>query len=155
MREGDRVAELAFHVSAVWTGSGRDGSGTLALGGQSIPYSAPDTMGGKGEGTSPEQLLLAAVTSCYSGTLFRLVQRAGLPITRVDMQTDGTVSNYPAAATFSRITVNPRIVGGDARKLEDYRAAAVAARDQCFIGRTVRDYLAYEVGRVEVQPASV
>lgn len=148
------MSELAFQVSAVWSGSGRDGSGTLLLGGQTVPYSAPDTMGGKGEGTSPEELLLAAVTSCYSGTLFRLVQRAGLPIARVNMHTEGTVSNYPAAATFSRITVHPTIVGGDASKLEEYQAAAAAARDHCFIGRTVRDYLEYRVGTVEVQPAA-
>ena len=148
------MAELAFHVSAVWIGTGREGSGTLSMGGQRIAYSAPDTMGGKGEGTSPEELLLAAVTACYSGTLFRLVQRAGLPIARVDLHTDGTVSHYPAAARFSGITVHPTIVGGDADRLEDYRAAAAAARDHCFIGRTVRDYLEYRVGTVDVQPAA-
>lgn len=148
------MAELAFHVAAVWSGSGREGSGILSLGGQTVSYSAPDTMGGKGEGTSPEELLLAAVTSCYSGTLFRLVQRAGLPIARVDMRTEGTVSNYPAAPRFSSITVHPTIVGGDVANLEDYRAAAAAAREKCFIGRSVRDYLDYQVGMVEVQPAS-
>ena len=148
------MSELAFQVAAVWSGSGREGTGVLSLGGQSIPYSAPDTMGGKGEGTSPEELLLAAVTSCYSGTLFRVVQRAGLPVARVGIRTEGTVSNYPAATRFSTITVYPTIVGGDATKLKDYQAAAAAARDKCFIGRTVRDYLEYRVGLVEVQPAS-
>lgn len=147
------MSELAFQVAAVWSGSGREGSGSLSLGGQSIPYSAPEPMGGKGEGASPEELLLAAVTSCYSGTLFRLAQHAGLPIARVDIRTVGTVSDYPESPRFSRITVHPTIVGGDARKLEDYRSAAAAARDKCLIGRTVRDYLEYRVGMVEVQPS--
>lgn len=148
------MAELAFQVAAVWSGSGREGSGLLSLGGQTVLYSAPDTMGGKGQGTNPEEFLLAAVTSCYSGTLFRLVQRAGLPIARVDLRTEGTVSNYPGAPRFSRITVHPTVVGGDASQLEGYRAVAAAAREQCFIGRTVRDYLEYQVGAVEIQPDS-
>ncbi len=148
------MAELVFHVSAVWSGSGREGSGTLSMGGQRIAYSAPDTMGGQGKGTSPEELLLAAVTACYSGTLFGLVQRAGLPIARVDLHTEGTVSHYPAAARFSGITVHPTIMGGDAAQLTEYRAAAAAARDHCFIGRTVRDHLEYRVGVVDVQPTA-
>ena len=148
-----RVAELRFAVGAVWAGSGREGSGTLFLSGQAVPYSAPDTMGGRGEGTSPEELLLAAVASCYSGTLYRVVQRAGLPIARVKLRTEGVVSDYPRAARFSAITVHPTIVGGDVAKRDAYLEAAAAARNQCFIGRTVRDYLDYRVGAVDVQPA--
>lgn len=74
-----RVADLNFAVGAVWEGSGRAGSGTLFLSGHAVRYSAPETMGGRGEGTSPEELLLAAVASCYSGTLHRVIERAGLP----------------------------------------------------------------------------
>lgn len=147
------MADLNFAVGAVWSGTGGEGSGTLFLSGQAVPYSAPDTMGGRGDGTSPEELLLAAVASCYSGTLYRVVQRAGLPIARVELKTEGVVSDYPTQARFSAIAVHPTIVGGDVAKRDAYQAAAAAARDQCFIGRTVRDYLDYHVGAVDIRPA--
>ncbi len=63
------------------------------------------------------------------------------------------MSDYPRAARFSAIAVHPTIVGGDCARRAEYLAAAAAARDQCFIGRTVRDDLDYRVGAVDVQPA--
>ena len=62
-------ADLEFTVQASWSGTGREGHGAIASGGQSIRYSDPSTMGGKGTGTSPEELFVAAVGACYSGTV--------------------------------------------------------------------------------------
>ena len=143
--------ELTFHVKANWSGVGKEGEGTMHTGGHDISYSAPSNMGGKGTGTSPEELLMAGVTACYSGTLMRIVGRRGLPGSAVTIDTDGFIQNYPERAVFHAITVNPTIVGGDASRLEEYQAAAELAREQCFIGRVVRDYLTYAVGKVMVQ----
>ena len=141
---------LTFGVKALWSGVGRDGEGSLALGEESLTYSAPASMGGKGTGTSPEELLLAAVTACYSGTLMRVLQRERLPAASLRVETSGLVEQYPEAARFARITVNPAIVGGDVEREGEYRAAAIQARDRCFIGSTVRDSLEYVVGAVSV-----
>ncbi len=67
--------DLSFSIDASWTGTGREGRGTIRSGGLEIAYSAPASMGGQGSGTSPEELLMAAVTACYSGTLFRVLQQ--------------------------------------------------------------------------------
>ncbi len=65
------------------------------MGDQRVRCSAPSTMGGKGVGTSPEELLLATVTSCYSGTLFRVLGRQGLPVDHVRIDATGVVAGYP------------------------------------------------------------
>ena len=142
--------ELIFEISAQWTGTGRQGEGVMALSAGSVPYSAPANMGGKGVGTSPEELLLAAVTSCYSGTLMRVLQQAKLPGVAVEIKTEGQVTEYPEHARFSRITVHPTIRDGDAARQMEYEEACQVARDRCFIGRTVRDYLEYAVGNVTI-----
>ena len=142
--------ELSFEVSAKWTGIGRQGEGEMVLGAGSIPYSAPANMGGKGVGTSPEEFLLAAVTSCYSGTLMGVLHHAQLPGVTVEIKTEGQVTEYPEHARFARITVHPTIKGGDAARQGKYEEACQVARDRCFIGRTVRDYLEYTVGTVTV-----
>lgn len=149
-RKDDGELELTFEISAQWTGIGRQGEGEMTLGAGSIPYSAPATMGGKGVGTSPEEFLLAAVTSCYSGTLMRVLHQAELPGVTVEIKTEGQVTEYPEHARFSRITVHPTIKGGDVARQLEYEEACQVARERCFIGRTVRDYLDYTVGKVTV-----
>ncbi|MCL5065240.1 MAG: OsmC family protein [Firmicutes bacterium] len=142
---------LDFQVNARWSGVGKNGEGRMQLGDQSIPYSAPANMGGKGIGASPEDLLLSAVTACYSGTLRGVLAHAKLPCDTVAIRTDGVVEGFPEEARFARITVNPTIQGGDSNRQAEYIEAAQAARDRCFIGRTVRDSLDYAVGEVTVE----
>lgn len=143
--------DLAFNVSARWSGVGPEGEGEMTIGDRQYPYSAPSNMGGKGVGASPEDLLLAAVTACYSGTLMRVLDQSQLPAQSVSIQTDGIVEGFPEHAVFARITVNPIIHGGHVERMADYQQAAETARDRCFIGRTVRDSLQYQVGRVTVE----
>ncbi len=142
--------DLTFHIAASWTGSGREGHGTIRSGGLEIPYAAPTSMGGQGTGTSPEELLLAAVTACYSGTLFRVLQQRGLSAERLDIRTTGLVTGYPRETRFQRLAVHPTVAGGDPGRLEDYRAAAETARGRCFIGGTVQGSIDYVVGEVSV-----
>jgi peroxiredoxin-like protein len=143
--------DLVFTVKAQWAGVNKEGEGEMQIGDHRFLYSAPANMGGKGVGSSPEDLLLAAVTACYSGTLMRVLSQSHLPGKSVAIQTDGIVEGFPENAKFAHITVHPTIKGGDVRRQDEYETAAEVARDRCFIGRTVRDYLHYAVGRVTVE----
>lgn len=141
---------LTFDVKAKWAGVGRHGEGEMQVGEHRFSYSAPATMGGKGIGASPENLLLAAVTACYSGTLMRVLEQRHLPGISIAIHTNGMVEGYPENAKFAHIIVNPTIQGGDPKLMMEYQQAAQTARDRCFIGRTVRDYLTYAVGEVMI-----
>ncbi len=144
------IMELKFEVTAEWSGVAREGEGAMQLGNARILYSAPANMGGKGVGTSPEEFLLAAVTSCYSGTLMRVLTQLGLPGDAVEIHTEGRVDEFPNRPRFAQITVHPKILQGDENRHQEYQEAAQVARDRCFIGRTVRDYLDYAVGQVSI-----
>lgn len=150
------MAELSYKVSAAWTGSGKSGEGTLVVGDRTVPYSVPANMGGKGKGASPETLLISAVTACYSGTLYYFLLKRHLPVASVEITTEGFVADYPEKPRYSRIIVNPTIVGGEAARRDDYVETARSARDHCFIGQTVAaGGLSYEVGIVKVQASAV
>jgi peroxiredoxin-like protein len=143
--------DLTFEADVHWEGRGREGRGTVATGGQRVVYSAPTSMGGRGTGSSPEELLVSAVASCYSGTLFHLLARDRLPGDEVVVHAVGVVSDYPSHdARVSRIVVHPTIVGGDRMRQSDYETCARAAREHCFIGRALRDSITYAVGDVTV-----
>src|ERR1039458_978490 len=102
------MTELAFGATVWWTGCGRDGAGGVSTGGQELEYSAPRSMGGRGKGTSPEELLVSAVASCYAGTLYHLLARDGLPAEEVRVRATGTVGDFPGAkARFSQVIVHP------------------------------------------------
>ncbi|MFI5313657.1 MAG: OsmC family protein [Candidatus Dormibacteria bacterium] len=146
------MPDLTFASTVRWQGRGRDGGGTVTTGGQTLDYSAPSSMGGRGLGTSPEELLVSAVASCYSGTLFHLLARDGLPADDVAVDAVGVVIDHPSrAARFSRIVVNPTITGADSGRLPGYQACARVARDHCFIGAALHTAIDYEVGEVRVR----
>lgn len=148
---GSIMDDLTFEADVQWQGRGREGRGTVATGGQRLAYSAPGSMGGRGTGSSPEDLLVSAVASCYSGTLFHLLARDGLPGEEVLVHAVGVVSGYPSReAHVSRIVVHPTIVAGDSTRQSDYERCARTAREHCFIGRALRDSITYAVGDVSV-----
>lgn len=144
------MAELPFAVELEWSGAGRDGAGTIVTDDLDIEYSVPAAMGGRGVGSSPEELLVCAVGACYSATLFGLLRRADLPATAVRVAATGTVSDYPARARFARLIVSPTIAGGDPSRRDEYERAAAAAHARCFIGRTIAGNVDYQLGRVAI-----
>ena len=142
------MRNLEFEVSTHWSGDAATRFGVVESGGRQIEYSAPATMGGSGEGTNPEELLLAAVATCYTLGLNRLLRKRDLPATGLSVCAQGAVSGYPLAATFARIIVSPTIAGADTSRATDYEIAARVARDRCFIGKTLAASVSYEVGHV-------
>lgn len=149
------MANLTFEVMARWTGSGRVAAGTLETGGQVLPWSVPSSMGGLGEGSSPEELLASAVATCYTATLSALLTRDQLPWNRLQVGVQETVADYPGPrARISRLLVTPEVVGGDTDRLADYQRTAEQARDHCFIGHHLNSDISYEVGGVVFAPAA-
>ena len=149
------MGELAFEVELEWSGSGREGTGRIITDDLVLEYSTPESMGGRGEGTNPEELLVCAVASCYSATLLGVLGREGLPASAVRVAAAGTVTGYPAQARFERLTVSPTIIDADPQRSVEYDRAARVAHDRCFIGRTIDGNVAYKVGQVTVQPTRV
>jgi peroxiredoxin-like protein len=144
------MGDLSFDVQLRWTGTGRDGAGEIRGDGLAVEYSGPDSMGGRGIGTSPEELLVSAVSACYTATLFAELRRAGLPVDSVAVAASGTVTGFPGRTRFAGIRVNPTILGASVERLEKYEHAAEAADRHCFIGHTLGPKVDYEVGSVTV-----
>lgn len=148
------MQELPFQVELEWSGSGREGTGRIVTDDLELDLSSPASMGGRGVGTNPEELLVSAVASCYSATLFGVLRRAGLPARSLRVDAQGTVTGYPLRARFERIVVSPTIIDGDPARVHEYERAAIDAHDRCFIGRALAGNVDYQVGRVAVTPAA-
>ncbi len=147
--------DLNFDIELSWSGTGREGAGAIQTDDQLMELSAPESMGGRGVGTNPEELLVCAVSSCFTATLFGVLRRARLPVDSLMIKASGTVTGFPGHARFARIVVTPTILGGDDTRQREYEAAAGDAHDRCFIGHTLAADVAYEVGSVEVREGGV
>lgn len=143
--------DLTFDVELSWTGTGRDGTGAIQTDDLLMELSGPESMGGRGVGTNPEELLVCAVSSCFTATLFGVLRRARLPVDSLTIKARGTVTGFPGHERFARIVVIPTILGGDSARQSEYETAAADAHDRCFIGHTLASDIAYEMGSVEVR----
>lgn len=143
------MVNIKFEAELSWNGTGKDGEGRIKMNKESVRYSSPAEMGGKGAGVSPEDLLLGAVSSCYSGTLYSLLAKKKLSVSHISVKAEGIVTGYPAQMKFSRITVYPTIYNGDETRKKEYQEAVEKARNKCFIGKTIAGNVDYEVGSVQ------
>jgi peroxiredoxin-like protein len=149
------MTDLTFNAELMWSGSGRDGVGEIQAEGVALEVSGPESMGGRGLGTNPEELLVCAVSSCFTATLFGVLRRAQLPVDSLSVAAGGTVTGFPGHARFARIVVSPTILGGDVERQAEYEGAARIAHYRCLIGRTLGPDVLYEVGSVRVQEDTV
>jgi peroxiredoxin-like protein len=145
------MRDLSFDVELSWSATGRQGAGQIQTDDLALELSGTRSIGGRGVGTNPEELLVCAVSSCYTTTLFAGLRRAQLPVESLAVAASGTVTGFPAATRFARIVVTPTIIGGDIARHPEHQAAASLAHDRCFIGHTLAPEVAYEVGSVQMR----
>jgi peroxiredoxin-like protein len=146
MEKDESKLDIHCGVDLEWCSS--SSAGRIVTPAGKVPYSALGRTQGGGAGPNPEVLLIAAISSCYSITLANLLQAAALPQQHISVHADGVIVEDLGRVHFARVTVSPTIRGADIRRRAAYRKAALAARDDCLIGRSIRGNVAYVVGDV-------
>jgi peroxiredoxin-like protein len=140
------MSALQFDVDLDWRADRRFGE--VTAGKARARVSEPRVMGGTGKGMSPEDLFVAATASSYCVTLAEMLRAAGLPQSSLCIHAEGLVASDVVAERFTTVIVRPTIQGADVAQRDAYTKAAVAARNNCFIGRSIRGNIAYVVDDV-------
>lgn len=143
--------DLHCGIDLEWCSS--DTAGSIVTPAGKVPYSIFCRTEG-GDGPSPEVLLLAAISSSYCITLADVLQDASLPQTRISVHADGVIVMDFGEMHLARVRVNPAIWGADDCRRDAYERAAIAARDGCMIGRSIRGNVAYVVGDVSLSEST-
>jgi peroxiredoxin-like protein len=98
---------------------------------------APPEFDGPGDAWSPEQLLLAAVASCYLLT-FRAVARASrLEFVSLSIETEGFVDRVNGVTRFTEIIVHPRVALAAAGDRERAERVLEKAERACLISASL------------------
>ena len=141
------MAEIR-RAEATWSGDLASGSGTVraatsgAFGDLPVTW-ASRTADHQGR-TSPEELVAAAHAACFSMALSAGLARAGHTAQRLDVAAEVTFDKTDAGwrVTLSALTVRGRVAG---MTVEDFVAAAEAARDGCPISNALKGNVALSV----------
>jgi len=123
-------------ASAVWTGTGRDGKGSLTTQSgvlDATPYSFTTRFENE-KGTNPEELVAAAHAGCFTMALAFALQRENL--TPTELKTEAVVTAEKDAVGFkvskSALKLTAKVPGVDKDKFGEI---AKAAKEGCPISR--------------------
>jgi osmotically inducible protein OsmC len=128
-------------ASTQWSGGLQDGSGQVTLvssGVGTYDVSVPRRAADDAEGvTSPEELIAAAHSSCYSMALSNELTQAGGTVNSLVTQADVTLGPDPAGGV--RISGIKLTVRGQVSGLDDdaFRTAAEAAKVGCPVSKAL------------------
>ena len=117
-------------ASAVWTGSLKEGQGTISTGSGALaakPYSFRTRFEGE-PGTNPEELIGAAHASCFSMALSMILGGAGFTPDKIETTATITLEQKDGgfAITASHLDVTATVPGADEATFLDLAAKAKA-----------------------------
>lgn len=120
------------NATAVWNGSGKEGTGQLSTGSGILSNT---TYGYKsrfenGPGTNPEELVAAAHAGCFTMKLSFVLNEAGFTADSLQTKCDVTFEN--GSVTKSYLTVEGKVPGIDAQKFAE---AVKNAEQNCPISK--------------------
>ena len=134
-------------ASATWNGDLMSGSGTFSLGsgaatdvGLTWRARAEDASAG----TSPEELIAAALASCFSMALAHGLAQAGTPAQRIETEAVATFDRTDEGfrVTTIRLSVRGRLDGADEAA---FREAVQTAKENCPVSKALEGNVAIEL----------
>jgi peroxiredoxin-like protein len=108
------------HIYKAQLSGGADGYAVVSVAGlPELRTAPPADFDGPGDAWSPEQLLMAAVETCFLFTLQAVARASKLSFTSLELSGEGTVDRKDGATRFTEIALRPRLTlpaGGDRDK---------------------------------------
>jgi organic hydroperoxide reductase OsmC/OhrA len=111
----------------------------------SIPGSSDPHFRGSAERYSPEELLVAALSSCHMLWMLHLCAASGIVVTGYSDEAEGLMNENPdGSGEFISVTLHPRITITDPALIDHAVALNRRAHDLCFIARSVNFAVKHE-----------
>jgi osmotically inducible protein OsmC len=132
-----RRISMASKASAVWTGSLKEGNGTISTATgvlKDANYSFATRFEGATSGTTPEELIAAAHASCFSMALGAQLGGAGLTPSKIETQAAVTLAKVDGGFAVTKIALTTTASVPGASK-EAFDKAAADAKAGCPISK--------------------
>jgi osmotically inducible protein OsmC len=132
---------MARHATAVWNGSGKEGSGHLTTASTVLnktQYSFKSRFE-EGAGTNPEELVAAAHAGCFTMKLSFILGEAGF--TPDELETRCDITFVDGTITKSHLTVKAKVPGISKEKFDE---CAKNAKENCPISKLLNTEITME-----------
>jgi organic hydroperoxide reductase OsmC/OhrA len=139
--------EHHFVVEVAWTGNRGTGTSdyraygrdhTISAGGKTaIPGSADAAFRGDAERWNPEELLVAALSSCHQLAYLHLCATAGIGVIAYHDEASGTMAEEAGSGRFIGVMLRPRVTIRAGDDAEMARKLHHEAHAKCFIANSV------------------
>ncbi|MEJ7677746.1 MAG: OsmC family protein [Segetibacter sp.] len=137
-----------YNISAAWTGNTGQGTSSYkayershtieAPGKPAILGSSDPAFQGDKTKYNPEELLLAALSTCHMLSYLHICALAGVVVTSYEDKAEGQMQETPdGGGHFTEVTLNPIVTVKEASMLEKAMDAHHRASELCFIARSV------------------
>ena len=125
---------MTRNATAVWNGSGKDGSGKLSTQSNVLKQTAYSYKSRfeEGTGTNPEELIAAAHAGCFSMKLSFVLGGAGF--TPESIETSSTVTLEDGVIKSSQLTVSAKVPGISEEK---FMQCAEEAKTNCPVSKAL------------------
>ena len=133
------MAEHSIHLNIDWPG-GRNSIGLMSVGQLTSKVSIPKKMDGPDIGTNPSDMLLGAAGGCYIITLAAMIERAELPLKKMDLESEGIVDITNGVITYKKIIHRPTVVLQDHATPKDFKKLErliIQADKSCMVSRAI------------------
>lgn len=102
-----------------------------------LALSADPAFRGDPERMNPEQLLVAAASSCQLLSFLAICARSGVDVLAYDDEADALMPEHDHPVRITEITLRPRIVVAAGSNLERVRRIVDKAHEECYIANTL------------------
>lgn len=114
---------------------------TVELAGKSVEASATVEYKGSADRTNPEELLVAALSSCHMLTFLAICAKKSLVVDRYDDESEGHLEKGPDGKFWvTRVTLRPRVVFAEGTTVDAATLTRLheSAHRGCFIASSVK-----------------
>ncbi|MGI8316530.1 OsmC family protein [Halobacillus mangrovi] len=136
-----------FHLKADWPG-GRNEVGYIESDKLKTKISIPKEMDGPDIGTNPDEMLLGAAATCYIISLAAMIERAGLPLESMDMDSEGIVDVTDGVFTYKKIIHKPQVSlksEASEKDLRKLKQLVEKAEKSCMISKAIQGNVELEL----------
>lgn len=129
------------HATAVWNGTGKEGTGHLTTQSTTLDKTQYSYLSRfeSGVGTNPEELVAAAHAGCFTMKLSFILNAAGFTADSIETRCDITLTD--GSITESHLNVTASVPGINE---EQFAAAVVDAKTNCLISKLYNTNITHE-----------
>jgi organic hydroperoxide reductase OsmC/OhrA len=123
--------------TVAWWSSGRTGLAKSDSAPKAIHFSEPPEYAGLEGRWTPEDLLLAALASCYTTTFRAIARNSKFVYTDLQVEVEGTVKKAEAGYAFSEIILRPTLTIHDEERRDRALTLLQKTKAACLVSKAL------------------